>query len=120
MKFICDVHISYKLVKFLTTNGFDALHVNVLENKWHTKDNEICRFADANNLIVITKDEDFRNSFFLHRSPRKLVRILLGNISNTNLLFLFEKHLPLIENLNKNDRFYLELGSTITVYTFQE
>ena len=30
-----------------------------------TKDNEICSFAEANDLIVITKDEDFRNSFFL-------------------------------------------------------
>ncbi|WP_409049702.1 DUF5615 family PIN-like protein [Runella sp. MFBS21] len=32
--------------------------------------------------MVVTKDEDFRNSFFLQHTPRKLIRIILGNISN--------------------------------------
>ncbi|AEI47410.1 DUF5615 family PIN-like protein [Runella slithyformis] len=120
MKFICDVHISYKLVRFLTTKGLEACHVNSLENKWYTKDGEICRFADANDLIVITKDEDFRNSFFLQRTPRKLIRILLGNISNASLISLFDKYLSLIQELGENERFYLEMGDTITVYNFQE
>jgi predicted nuclease of predicted toxin-antitoxin system len=120
MKFICDVHISYKLVRFLTSKGLESYHVNSLEDKWHTKDNEICRFADANDLIVITKDEDFRNSFFLQRTPRKLIRILLGNISNDSLLSLFDKHLPIIQELGENERFYLEMGDSITIYNFRE
>ncbi|WP_428668473.1 DUF5615 family PIN-like protein [Runella sp.] len=117
---MCDVHISYKLVRFLTAKGFEAFHVNSLEDKWHTKDREICRFADANGLIVITKDEDFRNSFFLQHTPRKLIRILLGNISNDTLISLFDKHLPLIQELVENERFYLEMGDAINVYNFQQ
>lgn len=120
MKFICDVHISYKLVRYLTAKGFEAIHVNSLDNKWHTKDSEICHISDANGLIVITKDEDFRNSFFLQHTPRKLIRILLGNISNESLISLFDNYLPLIQELTENDRFYLELGDSINVYTFQE
>ena len=58
---------------------------------------EICAIADANDLIVITKDEDFRSSFFLKNSPNKLIRVVLGNISNQDLLALFEKYEFLVE-----------------------
>jgi predicted nuclease of predicted toxin-antitoxin system len=116
MKFICDVHISYKLTKFLNDKDFEAIHVNTLPDKWYTKDNEICAIADANDLVVITKDQDFRSSFFLKNSPNKLIRVVLGNISNQDLLALFEKHLHLIETLNSQGRFYLELGAEVSVY----
>lgn len=65
MKFLCDVHIPLKLVKLLQESGFTAMHVNLLPDKWCTPDTEICRFADAENFIVVTKDADFRNSFFV-------------------------------------------------------
>jgi predicted nuclease of predicted toxin-antitoxin system len=32
MKFLCDVHISFKLVKHLGALGFETIHV-----KYHTK-----------------------------------------------------------------------------------
>ena len=117
MQFLCDVHISIKLVKFLISSGHSALHVNQLPAKWNSTDWEICTIADQKELIVITKDEDFRNSFFLRQSPKKLVRVLLGNISNQALNELFSKNLPLIEELNANHSFYLELGSSSTIYT---
>lgn len=116
MKFLCDVHISFKLVKFLSNSGFEAFHVNSLENKWHTKDSEICQFADKNDLMVVTKDEDFRNSFFLRHSTRKLVRVILGNISNQELLTLFEQNLLLINKLHKEGSFYIELGHGTNIY----
>lgn len=93
-----------------------AAHVNELPEKWYTSDSEICRFADKNYKILITKDKDFRNSFFLHKTPRKLVRIVLGNISNNQLIELMETHLDAIQKLNKTEGFYLELGEFPTVY----
>ncbi|MCD4695371.1 MAG: DUF5615 family PIN-like protein [Bacteroidales bacterium] len=93
MKFICDVHISYSLVNFLKNRGNDAIHVNSILDSWNTSDEDICRFADEIDAIVITKDSDFRNSYFLKNSPKKLVRILLGNISNKELIKIFEKNL---------------------------
>ena len=121
MKFICDVHIPFKLVKFLSNNGFESFHVNSLENKWHTKDSVICQFADNNGLIVVTKDEDFRNSFFLQHTPRKLIRIILDNISNQELLLtVFEQHLLIIRKLNEDDSFYLKLGRSVSIYKLPE
>lgn len=76
MKFLCDVHIPIKLVKQFEELGFSAMHVNQLPDKWYTPDTEICRFADAENFIVVTKDADFRNSFFVRKSPQRLIKKL--------------------------------------------
>ena len=81
MKFLCDVHISYKLAKFIESLGYEVIHVNMIFDKWFTKDQEIADYADYadnNDLIIITKDVDFRGSFFIKKSPRKLVKINLG------------------------------------------
>ncbi|MCE7059081.1 DUF5615 family PIN-like protein [Dyadobacter sp. CY343] len=118
MNFICDVHISIKLVKYLVAQGHNAMHVNQLPQKWHTTDQQICSFADSQGLIVITKDEDFRNSFFLKRTPRKLIRITLGNVSNDDLIEIFAKNLSTIAKLNIELAFYIELGEAPVIYTF--
>lgn len=46
MKFLCDVHISYKIVKYLRSAGFEATHVNEILDKWYTKEvtfQEVCK-----------------------------------------------------------------------------
>lgn len=58
MKFLCDVHISYKLLNALNKLGFDCIHVNNILDKWYTKDTAIAKYVDENNLILITKDLD--------------------------------------------------------------
>jgi hypothetical protein len=43
MKFLCDVHISYKLMIALNKLGFDCIHVNNILDKWFTKDAAIAQ-----------------------------------------------------------------------------
>ena len=64
MKFICDVHISIKLVKFLISKNYNCVHVNTILDKWFTKDNAIAKYTDLNDLLLITKDGDFRASHY--------------------------------------------------------
>ncbi|MFY7911498.1 MAG: DUF5615 family PIN-like protein [Emticicia sp.] len=116
MKFLCDVHISYKVCKFLEQYGHQAIHVNNILDKWFTEDSAICDYADQNDCIVITKDEDFRASFFIKKKPKKLVRIILGNISNKTLTETLLYCLPTIETLNKNEYFFVEVGEEINVF----
>jgi predicted nuclease of predicted toxin-antitoxin system len=92
MKVLCDVHISYKVVRFFKQKGIEAVHVNELPDRWFTKDAVISRLADAEGFIVITKDMDFKNSHFLQNTPLRLIRIALGNISNQELLAIFETY----------------------------
>jgi predicted nuclease of predicted toxin-antitoxin system len=112
MKFLCDVHISYRLVKHLRTLGFTVIHVNEILNNWFTSDNMISKFADENDLIVITKDSDFRNSFYIKKSPKKLIKINLGNISNELLIQIITDNLEHFKKLNNNQVFIVEVDKT--------
>jgi len=60
MRFLCDVHISFKVQKHLNSLGFETIHVNNILDSWFSKDSDISKYADENDLIVITKDSDFR------------------------------------------------------------
>jgi hypothetical protein len=42
---------------------------------------------------VVTKDQDFRDGHLLARSPRQLLVVATGNVTNDALLSLFELHL---------------------------
>lgn len=69
----------------------------------------IADFADENNFILITKDQDFRNSFLLNRTPKKLIKVNLGNISNEELLETLEGNLKHFERLyNETSTFMVE------------
>ncbi|MFZ2209803.1 MAG: DUF5615 family PIN-like protein [Porticoccaceae bacterium] len=59
-----------------------------------TLDDAICGVADAENRIVVTKDDDFVYSFLVEGRPARLLLIGTGNIPNTELLALFQKRLP--------------------------
>ncbi len=110
MKFLCDVHISFKIVKFLISKDYECIHVNSILDKWFTKDNEIAKFADKHDLILISKDTDFRDSFYLKNTPSKLLKVNLGNISNSNLINIIDLNLDKIEKLNSNGSFILEIN----------
>lgn len=111
MKFLCDVHISIRIAKSLEELDFKCEHVNRILEKWNTSDDDIIRYVDRNDLILITKDQDFRNSFLLNSTPRKLIKIDLGNLSNENLLKRIFELLPKISEASKrNNCFMIEVS----------
>ncbi|MCF8360246.1 MAG: DUF5615 family PIN-like protein [Prolixibacteraceae bacterium] len=111
MKFLCDVHISYKIVKQLKYLGFETVHVNEILDKSATKDSEISNFADVNNYVVVTKDSDFRDSFLVKQTPQKLIKINLGNISNRKLQNIFSENIFSISKLDNKNCFMVEIDT---------
>lgn len=109
MKFLCDVHISYKISNHLKLLGFVSVHVNEILNKWFTSDTDISNYADENDFIVISKDSDFRDSYYIKQSPKKLIKINLGNISTTKLIQTFTDNITLIEKLKNVEFFIIEI-----------
>jgi predicted nuclease of predicted toxin-antitoxin system len=109
MKFLCDVHISYKLAKHIESLGYEAIHVNSILDKWYSKDNDIADYSDKNNFIIISKDSDFRDSYFVKKSPKKLIKINLGNISNTELIDTFTKLLAKLKDIDTDKDFLIEV-----------
>jgi len=112
MKILCDVHISIKITKLFASKGISSMHVNDILDKWFTSDIKISDFADENDFTVITKDSDFKNSHFIKKSPKKLIKINLGNISTVRLLEIFESCYTLItEKFDNNLECYFEINS---------
>lgn len=70
--------------------------------------------ADREGRVVITKDRDFRDGPLLFSSPRRLLIVATGNITNAALLALFEAHLvEVVGALGEVD--FVELGSEVMV-----
>jgi predicted nuclease of predicted toxin-antitoxin system len=111
MKFLCDVHISYKLTKHLVSLGFESIHVNEILDKSETKDSDLCEYADQYGFVIISKDSDFRDSYFVKQTPKKIIKINLGNISNRELIEIFDNNIEAIQELDGKSNFLLEVDS---------
>ena len=120
MKFLCDVHISFRIVRHLESLGYDSLHVNDILNKQNTKDNEICRYADKNDLILLTKDSDFRNSFLIQGTPSKLVKINLGNVSTNALIKAISENIEAVKALNSKGAFMIEIDQNSATFILKQ
>lgn len=69
-----------------------------------TADKEIYNLASKNNIIILTKDEDFAELLRLKGAPPKVIWVTVGNISNQQLkkiiLDCFEKAVQKLETEN--------------------
>ena len=105
MKFVVDEQLPRKLVLGLRSKGYEAIHADDIP---HTlgklSDIAICNFADAQDSIVITKDEDFWQRYLLMKKPKKLIYVTTGNIKNTDLFRLFEHNIDtLVRHIEDNN-----------------
>lgn len=93
MRFLVDAQLPARLARLLNELGYDAIHTSELPRANWTPDAEIAAIADAEDRAVVSKDRDFRYSHFLEHSPRQLLLVRTGNVSNDQLLAVFEKNL---------------------------
>jgi predicted nuclease of predicted toxin-antitoxin system len=93
---LIDAQLPRRLARLLTTAGHDAVHTLDLPNANRTTDAGINALSIQENRVVITKDNDFVDSFLLSKEPYKLLLISTGNISNKDLEALFSPFLPTI------------------------
>lgn len=93
MKFLIDAQLPYRLAKLLREEGYDVIHTDDMQYKERTADREIRELAILKNRIVIRKDLDFLDSYYIKNIPEKLLLITTGNIKNKKLMQLFEHNL---------------------------
>lgn len=109
MKFLVDAQLPARLARFLDDAGHDVVHTSELPEGNRTTDVRIAEVADDEGRVVITKDRDFRDGHLLSGSPRRLLVVATGNITNAALLALFEANLvAVVEALGEAD--FVELG----------
>ena len=85
MKFLVDAQLPRRLCGWLRENGHDVVHTLDLDLGNRTPDFEIIRIADRDGRIVVTKDDDFVQSFLLRNTPLRLILVASGNIGNAEL-----------------------------------
>ena len=95
MKFFVDAQLPCHLCALLKDKEHDAIHTDDLSSKERTRDSVIRAFVEKKR-ILITKDSDFETSYYLQRSPKKLLMITTGNIKNRELYSLFMNNMETI------------------------
>lgn len=111
MKFLVDAHFPRKLAIQLKEAGFDTRHTLGLPEGNRTTDQFINDLSIEEKRIVITKDADFVDSFWLQDKPWKLLLVSTGNIRSDELKTLFFNNLKALESGFKEHKF-IELTRT--------
>jgi len=104
MKFLIDAQLPRRLIGWLTDAGHDALHTLDLPMKNRTTDSEVIACALQSGRIVVSKDDDFVQTFLLTGKPLLLL-ISTGNIANAELEKLVLANLAGIEAAFATHRF---------------
>ena len=98
----------------MKANGHDSIHTIELPLKNKTDDTKILKIAEEESRIVISKDSDFLEMHLVNKKPEKLILIKTGNISNPELLVIFEKYIErLCELIQTNS--LLEINKTVII-----
>jgi predicted nuclease of predicted toxin-antitoxin system len=114
MRFIVDAQLPRDLASFLKTHGHEAVHTAELPEKNRTPDEKIRRLADAEDRIVVSKDDDFVTSHLLRGIPKRVLLISTGNISNPELIQIMQDNFDSLEKA-LDEGVFVELTRTSLV-----
>jgi predicted nuclease of predicted toxin-antitoxin system len=104
MKFIIDEQLPLLLCDWVQAKGHDVVHILTLGGVASVSDSNVNILSMTEKRVVITKDEDFFNSYLFQKQPYKLIYITTGNIKNRDLLNIFrEKFDKLLELISEHD-----------------
>ena len=99
MKILVDAQLPKRLSDFLISKGVNALHTIELPDQNRSSDGDIINVAEEQGRIVISKDSDFLDNYILSGKPSKLLIVSTGNITNNDLITLFDKNLDELKSL---------------------
>lgn len=93
MRFLVDAQLPPALARWLADQGHEAEHLIDLRLETAT-DREIWDFAQTENAVIVTKDEDFAVRRSLVQNGPSIVWIRRGNTSRRDLLQWFSTLFP--------------------------
>jgi|SRR6266853_3984931 len=105
MRIVVDAQLPPALARFLESHGIEAIHVDDVGLR-HAEDPDIWNFAIRGGFALMTKDEDFYESWQAGRRGAPVIWVRCGNIRNRVLFQRLEPLLPIL-------RSRLEQGETL-------
>ena len=112
LTFIIDTQLPPKLAKYLYDKGFQSIHTTYFPNGHLLDDKTIIEIAVREHRIIVTKDSDFLDNYLINGVPPKVLMLQFGNISNAELLDLFDRELTQIVQLFDNDAGFVTFNRT--------
>jgi predicted nuclease of predicted toxin-antitoxin system len=95
LNFLVDNQLPPSLARFIEREfGIAAAHVRDVGLR-QASDAEVWEYASANDLILVSKDEDFAEMVF-NKPTAKLIWVRIGNCRTVFLLDLFRRMWPRI------------------------
>lgn len=70
-------------------------------------------YADIHGFTVLSKDSDFKNAHFINGTPKRLLKINLGNISTSRLIQLLDANLDLLVKEFQAEKCYIEIDNGV-------
>lgn len=116
MNFLVDAQLPRRLCAWLREAGHDVRHTLDLPQGNRTPDSVILDIAKRENRVVVTKDDDFVQSYLISGRPEKLLLIATGNIDNAELETLLRANRPAIFNALEQGRFVEINRTALTVH----
>lgn len=102
MKFLIDNNLSFKLVVALQDYFPGTAHIRIGLGI-DINDLVIWDYAEANNFIILTKDNDFDERSQLQGCPPKIVHLLCGNQTTSFILRLILSNKEQIIQFSSDD-----------------
>ena len=103
LKLLFDQNLSPKLVKRLSDNFPNSVHVQDA-NLEKAEDKVLWEYARENDFVIVSKDVDFSERSLILGFPPKVIWIRRGNCSTKDIEDILRSHLDDIDNLGKNPK----------------
>ncbi len=114
MRFLIDAQLPKRFCSWIVSYGHEAKHTLDLPLRNRTLDDELIGIAEREDSVVVTKDDDFVQSFLVSGRPQKLLLVATGNISNSELEKIMAANIKAIINAFEKHRF-IEIGLNVLV-----
>lgn len=109
MNFLIDAQLPPALARLIISLDHHAVHVEEAKLLLAT-DETIWDYARKHQLIIVTKDEDFKNMLLLTTTSRTpVVWVRIGNCSNAELTRWFQPLFPQILGYLQQEEYLIEL-----------
>ena len=107
MKLLLDANISWRLTVKLKSHFEDCFHIDHIGLNVPASDISIWNYALANELIIVTNDDDFLNFINIKGFPPKLILLRMGNQTNEYIEMILIKHKSDIQNMFESPQYGL-------------
>jgi predicted nuclease of predicted toxin-antitoxin system len=91
LKLLFDQNLAPRLVRSLADIYPDSLHVREV-GLAEADDKEVWEYAKQNDLIIVSKDNDFQQLSLLYGSPPKVIWLRVGNCNVKQVEELLRRH----------------------------